>query len=55
MKQRIKNCTICKVDFSIMYRVQYKIPKGWVFVFKECLINVKKDNPNYAYGGTWKL
>ena len=54
MKQRIKHCAICKVDFSTMYRVQYKNPE-WVFVCKECLIDVKKDNPNYTYGGTWKL
>ena len=37
-----------------MYRVQYKNPKEWGFVCKECLISVKKDNPNYTYGGTWK-
>ncbi len=55
MKQRIKHCAICKVDFSTMYRVQYELPKEWVFVCKECLTEVKNDNPNYAYGGTWKL
>ncbi|WP_299057154.1 hypothetical protein [uncultured Polaribacter sp.] len=55
MKQRIKHCTICKVDFPTMYRVQYKNPKEWAFVCKECLKDVKKDNPLYAYGGTWKL
>ena len=54
MKQRIKHCEVCKVDFSTMYRVQYKNPKEWVFVCKECLIDVKKDNPNYTYGGTWR-
>jgi len=25
-----------------------------IFVCKKCLIDVKKDNPNYTYGGTWK-
>jgi hypothetical protein len=35
-----------------MYRVQYKNPKEWVFVCKECLRDVKKDNPDYNYGGT---
>ena len=45
MKQRIKHCVICKVDFPTMYRVQYKNPKEWVFVCKKCLIDVKKDNP----------
>ncbi len=48
MKQRIKHCVICKVDFPTMYRVQYKNPKEWVFVCKKCLIDVKKDNPNYT-------
>ena len=54
MKQRIKHCAICKVDFPTMYRIQYKNPKEWVFVCKKCLIDVKKDNTNYTYGGTWK-
>ena len=45
----------CEVDFSTMYRVQYELPKEWVFVCKECLVEVKKDNSNYTYGGTWKL
>jgi hypothetical protein len=54
MQQRIKPCKVCNIDFSIMYRVQYKNPKEWVFVCKECLLNVKKENPNYKYGGTWK-
>ena len=54
MKQRIKHCALCNIDFSTMYRVQYKNPKDWVFACKECLKDVKKDNPNYKYGGTWK-
>jgi len=33
MKQRIKHCEFCDVDFSTMYRVQYKKPKnGCLFV-----------------------
>jgi hypothetical protein len=54
MKQRIKHCAICKVDFSTMYRVQYESQKEWVFICKECLLKLKKDNLNYTYGGTWK-
>jgi len=27
----------------------------WVFVCRECLLKVKKGNPHYKYGGTWKL
>jgi len=54
MTQRIKHCNNCKIDFSTLYRVQYKHPKEWVFVCKECLVSLKKDNPTYKYGGTWK-
>jgi hypothetical protein len=63
MKQRMKLCEVCKIDFSTMYRVQYKNPKEWVFVYKECLavfvcrdclLHLKKDNSAYKYGGTWK-
>lgn len=35
MKERIKYCNVCNVDFDTMYRVQYKHPKEWVFVCKE--------------------
>ena len=54
MKHRIKQCAICKVDFPTMYRIQYQNPKELVFVCKECLVDVKKDNTNYTYGETWK-
>lgn len=54
MKQRIKYCKICEKDFSTMYRIQYETKKEWVFVCKDCLLKVKKDNPQYRYGGTWK-
>ncbi len=54
MKQRIKHCKVCNVDSSTMYRVQYNDPKTCVFVCKACLIRIKKDNPEYRYGGTWK-
>ena len=32
MKQRIKHCEICKVDFLHVAGIQYKNPKEWVFV-----------------------
>jgi microcystin-dependent protein len=54
MKQRIKLCNVCKIDFSTMYRVQYKNPKEWVFVCEGCLLKVKENNSAYKYGGTWK-
>ncbi len=37
-----------------MYRIQYKLPKAWVFACEDCLLKVKKGNKNYRYGGTWK-
>ncbi|NQX78079.1 hypothetical protein [Gilvibacter sp.] len=51
---RKKNCEICSQDFDTMFRVQYKQPKAWVFLCESCLLRVKKDNPLYKYGGTWK-
>ena len=44
MKQRIKHCNVCNVDFSTLYRVQYKNPKEWVFVCEDCLLKVKSNN-----------
>ena len=54
MTQRIKHCNVCNIDFPTMYRVQYKNPKEWVFVCKQCLLKVKENNNEYKYGGTWK-
>ena len=53
-KSRIKHCDICKKAFSVMYRIQYKSIREWIFSCKDCLIIVKKDNQFYKYGGTWK-
>ena len=54
MKQRIKHCKVCNIDFPTMYRIQYKNPKEWVFVCEGCLLKVKANNSVYKYGGTWK-
>lgn len=51
---RVKNCEICNKEFSTMFRIQYKQPKKWIFACEICLLSVKKDNPYYKYGGTWK-
>ncbi|MBO6607190.1 hypothetical protein [Psychroserpens sp.] len=51
---RVKFCDICNKDFDTMYRIQYKLPKQWVFVCEDCLLQVKPRNKNYKYGGTWK-
>ncbi len=49
-----KYCEICKASFTTMFRIQYRAGKNWAFACESCLISVKKDNPNYRYGGTWK-
>ena len=54
MKQSIKHFNVCSVDFPTMYRIQYKNPKEWVFVFEESLLKVKANNCVYRYGGTLK-
>jgi hypothetical protein len=36
------------IDFNATYLLV------WVFVCKDCLVDVKKDNTAYKYGGTWK-
>ena len=54
MSRRVKYCDVCKIDFSTLFRVQHQIPKKWEFVCHECLLILKKDNPAYRYGGTWK-
>ena len=51
---RKKFCDICNKDWKKMYRITYKSDCKWVFVCKDCLLNVKKDNFHYRYGGTWK-
>jgi len=54
MTGRVKYCEVCKIDFYILFRVQYQTSKEWIFVCHECLLNLKKDNLAYKYGGTWK-
>ena len=54
MKIRAKYCGLCSVNFPVMYRIQYKNPKRWIFVCKDCLIKVRENNNIYKYGGTWK-
>ena len=51
---RKKNCEICNNSYSILYRIQYKLPKKWLFTCKNCIVKVKKGNQNYVYGGTLK-
>ena len=53
-----KKCNQCKDQIEIAYSVRY-LPlhyaqKQWVFLCSNCLIQVKPNNLNYQYGGTWK-
>ena len=52
---RKKECEKCKKDFRIMFRVQYTTEKKWVFLCTDCVSEVKRDNEDYRYGGTWIL
>ena len=51
---RQKLCAVCGKDWRTMYRIKYKEGADWVFACKQCLLEVKKRNPHYKYGGTWK-
>lgn len=51
---RTKRCACCQETAPVLFRVQYDESKGWGFVCPICLPTVKENNPNYAYGGTWK-
>ena len=55
MTQRIKHCNVCNVDFPTMYRVQYKNPKEWVFVWEDCLLEVKANIPHLTLTKTTYL
>lgn len=50
---KTKPCFVCTNLFSVMYRVQLKKGKTWVFVCEHCCQNAKQL-PDYRYGGTWK-
>ena len=51
---RQKFCALCNKDWKTMYRVKFKEGSDWVFACKQCVLSVKRNNPHYRYGGTWK-
>ncbi|NVJ64471.1 MAG: hypothetical protein HWD84_09615 [Flavobacteriaceae bacterium] len=51
---RLKTCSRCQKEQSVMYRVQYQSDRIWYFLCKSCTIQVKENNALYRYGGTWK-
>lgn len=50
---KTKICSLCQKETTLLYRVQIKKGKVWIFVCTECCIIVKTE-PDYRYGGTWK-
>lgn len=44
---------MCAKEGILLYRVQLKKGKVWVFVCPKCCLQAKKT-PEYRYGGTWK-
>ena len=51
---RKKTCNHCQLEFQLMYRVQYQKTPTWSFLCKDCLLEVKPNNPFYRYWGIWK-
>ena len=49
-----KECEKCKKSVRMAFRASYKTVKEWVFLCNDCLIEVRRDNEHYRYGGTWK-
>ena len=50
---KAKVCALCKIEASLMYRIQIEKGKIWIFVCKDCCIK-SQVLENYKYGGTWK-
>lgn len=48
-----KLCENCKKENTILFRVQIKKGKIWLFVCKICCEKYQKLE-HYKYGGTWK-
>ena len=50
---KTKFCALCQKEDKVLYRVQVKKGKVWIFVCTDCCNKVKTE-PNYRYGGTRK-
>ncbi|AFU70026.1 hypothetical protein P700755_003390 [Psychroflexus torquis ATCC 700755] len=50
---KTKTCAICGLDFGVLYRIQIKKGKAWLFACKTC-VEKKQTETHYKYGGTWK-
>lgn len=52
-KMKTKKCPYCQQESDVMYRIQVRKGKEWIFVCPECLPSCQAQ-PDYRYGGTWK-
>lgn len=50
---KTKTCPTCQREHSLMYRIQIRKGKTWIFVCPDCLKTHQKGS-YYRYGGTWK-
>ncbi|MEM1119448.1 MAG: hypothetical protein AAGJ18_03315 [Bacteroidota bacterium] len=50
---KTKTCATCKVEATILFRVQIQKGKTWLFVCKDCC-EIHRKGTFYRYGGTWK-
>ncbi len=50
---KTKTCATCQEEHTVLYRVQIRKGKEWIFVCKGCCEEHQKK-PHYRYGGTWK-
>jgi protein-arginine kinase activator protein McsA len=50
---KTKTCELCKLEETILYRIQIKKGKDWIFVCETCC-KKSQNLAQYKYGGTWK-
>ena len=53
MRVRKKQCNVCAMNRTPLYRASPNNKENWFFYCIDCLGKIKK-NPGYFYGGTWK-
>ena len=51
---RTKACDRCREQRDALYRIRIEADGPWLFCCADCVHAVKRDNPSYQYGGTWK-
>lgn len=55
MGKKQKYCKGCNQSNSTMYRCRVKKSDQWDFYCYDCMKSLREKNPDYQYGGTWKL